>query len=169
MKKKRYATFFIFATVLIASLAAYPACAIYTTKFSLALSTNQIQFKIPKGTTFSGTVSATGLIRFWATAPGGGPVTDLGLVEKTTAFSFVSLLNGTYTFNFENDMPNTVTVTFSYDTYPSLPNTGTGTPATYILAGVLAVAVAGSLFIIFLVRIKNRKAYKRTSSKASPE
>ena len=108
------------------------------------------------------------MVRFWVTAPGGAEVVNLGIVDKTTPFSFVAQQNGTYTFNFENDMPNTITVTFSYTTNPQLPETSTVPNMTYILIGVVAVAVAGSLIIIFAVRRKNKKVATLQDKQLSP-
>ena len=96
------------------------------------------------------------MIRFWVTAPSGGEIVNLGIIDRTGTFSFVAEQNGTYTFNFENDLPNTVTVTFTYTTNPQLPNGGSAIPVDYIVVG--AVAVAGSLLIIYAARRKNKKA-----------
>ena len=94
-----------------------------STGFSLALSSNQIQYKIPAGTMFNGTVATSGWVRVWVTEPSGGEIVNLGIIEKTTSFGFIAQQNGTYTFNFENDLPNTITVTFTYTSNPQLPDT----------------------------------------------
>ena len=133
------------------------ASAADSTTFNLALSTQQIQYNIPAGTTFNGTVSTSGMVRVWATAPNAGEIVNLGIIDKTTSFGFTAEQNGTYTFNFENDLPNTITVTFSYMSNPQLPNTGSGIPLTYI-AALGAVAVVGSLLIFFGIRRKTKKA-----------
>ena len=155
MKKFPSLAFAGLAVLLLATLTACPAFASNSTAFSLALATNQIQFKIPAETTFNGTISTSGMIRFWVTAPNGAPVVNLGIIDSHGSFGFVAEQNGTYTFNFENDLPNTVQVTFSYDTNPQLPNGGSAVPVNLIVVG--AVAVAGSLLIIYAVRRKNKK------------
>jgi len=157
MKKTTYAILAL-AILLLTALIACPALASTSTSvsFTLNLSTNQIQFKIPSGTTFNGTIETSGLVRFWVTSPAGAQIVNLGIIEVSNSFRFVAQQNGTYTFNFENDLSNDVQVTFSYSANPPLPNGGTGTAlVTLLIEG--AVAVAGSLLIIFVVRRKNKK------------
>ncbi|MGO8806980.1 MAG: hypothetical protein ACLQO7_10340 [Candidatus Bathyarchaeia archaeon] len=140
-----------------------------STGFSLALSSNQIQYKIPAGTMFNGTVATSGWVRVWVTEPSGGEIVNLGIIEKTTSFGFIAQQNGTYTFNFENDLPNTITVTFTYTSNPQLPDTNAGIPLTYIIF-VGTVAVVGSLLIFFGIRRKTKKvmaAYKKAESAKS--
>jgi LPXTG-motif cell wall-anchored protein len=167
-KTKPLLTFAVLTALLLTSAAASQVSAASSTSFNLAQETNQIQYKIPSGTQFNGSIATSGMVRFWVTAPGGAEVVNLGIVDKTTPFSFVAQQNGTYTFNFENDMPNTITVTFSYTTNPQLPETSTVPNMTYILIGVVAVAVAGSLIIIFAVRRKNKKVATLQDKQLSP-
>ncbi len=169
MEKIKLVTFAVLAVLMFSALGVSPAFATDTTKFSLALASNQIQYKIPAGTTFNGTIATTGMVRFWVTAPNEAAIVNLGIIERTTSFGFVAQQNGTYTFNFENDLPNTITVTFSYTSNPPLPNTNTGIPLAYILT-VAVVAVVGSLLIFFTIRRKNKKvmaAYKKAELQKS--
>jgi hypothetical protein len=169
MVKTKYFAFALFAVFVLSVLCASPAFASDTTSFSIALDTNQIQYKIPAGTTFNGTIATNGMIRFWVSAPNGEQIENLGLVETTTSFGFTAPQNGTYTFNFENDMPNTVTVTFTYSTDPQLPNSNTGAPSIFVWV-VVAVAVVGSLLIFFGIRRKTKKAmaaYKKAQANKS--
>ncbi len=126
MEKIKLLTFAVLAVVMLGALCVSPAFATDTTKFSLALASNQIQYNIPAGTTFNGSIATTGMVRFWVTAPNDAEIVNLGIIDKNSSFSFVAQQNGTYTFNFENDLPNTITVTFSYTANPQLPNTNTG-------------------------------------------
>ena len=157
MEKTIYGRFVALAIFLSITLMVCPAFATTSTSFNLALSTNQIQFKIPAGTTFNGTIETSGMIRFWVTAPTEAQIVNLGIIDKSGTFSFVAQQNGTYTFNFENDLPNTVQVTFSYSANPQLPNGGTGTALSYTVIAIIVVAVAGSLLIILAVRRKSKK------------
>ncbi len=157
MEKTIYGRFVALTIFLSITLMVCPAFATTSTSFNLALSTNQIQFKIPAGTTFNGTIETSGMIRFWVTAPTEAQIVNLGIIDKSGTFSFVAQQNGTYTFNFENDLPNTVQVTFSYSANPQLPNGGTGTALSYTVIAIIVVAVAGSLLIILAVRRKSKK------------
>lgn len=127
----------------------------YNTSFSLAEEVNQIQYKIPAGTTFNGTITTSGMVRFWASGPNATSVADLGLIDNIGTFSFVANQTGIYTFNFENDLPSTIQVTFVYTANPSLPGTDSTSPsAIYYWAIIGVIAVAGSLAIIIVIRRK---------------
>ena len=166
MEKIKLITYAALAVVILGAFCISTAFASDSTSFSLALSSNQIQYKIPTGTTFNGTVATSGMVRVWVTEPSGGEIVNLGIIEKTTSFGFVAQQNGTYTFNFENDMPNTITVTWTYTSNPQLPDTNAGIPITYIIF-VGTAAVVGSLLIFFGIRRKTKKvvaAYKKAES-----
>ena len=112
---------------LLASATTLPAIA-------LSASSAQLPIMLPTGTTFNGSISTTGTVRFWVSAPNGAQIVNLGLIEKTTAFSFVANQNGNYTMNFENDLTNSIQVTFSYITNPDISagNNSTGIPLVYL-------------------------------------
>jgi len=97
------------------------------------------------------------MVRFWVSAPNEAEIINLGIIDKTTTFSFIAQQDGTYTFNFENDLPNTIQVTFSYVTDPAIPssNNSTGISTTYILITVI-IAVTGSVLIILVLRHKSK-------------
>ena len=168
MVKIKLLTFVAFAVLMLGAFCLSPALATDSTTFSLALSTNQIQYKIPAGTTFNGTVATSGMVRVWVTAPNADEIVNLGIVDKTTSFGFLAEQNGTYTFNFENDLPNTITVTFSYTSNPPLPNTNSGIPLAYI-AIIGAIAVGGSLLIFFGIRHNTKKAIAAHKKKLTSE
>jgi len=145
------------ATLLLASLMASSALAITEPTFTLSASSNQLQYKLPAGTTFNGTISTTGSVRFWVSDPKNAEIVDLGIIDKTATFSFVAQLNGTYSMNFENDLPNSIQVTFSYVSNPVIPSSdnSTGISLGYLLVTVI-IAVLGSLLIILFLRRKSK-------------
>ena len=74
---------------------------------------------VKAGTVFNGSISTTGDVRFWVSAPNAEQIVDLGIVDKSATFSFVAQQNGTYVMKFGDDLSNTITVTFSYTFKPS--------------------------------------------------
>ena len=155
MKKTKLVISTTLATLLLTSLMALPAFATTVPTFTLSSSSNQLQYVLPAGTTFNGTVSTTGSVRVWVNAPSYAEIVDLGIIDKTTTFGFVATQNGTYTVNFENDLSNSILVTFSYVTNPVIPgsNNSTGISQSYLLITVI-IAVLGSLLTIFVLRRK---------------
>ena len=145
------------AVLLLASLMAVSAFATTVPTFTLSASSNQLQYVLPQGTTFNGTISTTGSVQFWVSDPNYAEIVNLGIIDKTTTFSFVAQQNGTYTLNFENDLSNSIDVTFSYVTNPEIPgsNNSTGTSQSYVLITVI-IAVFGSLLIIFVLHRKSK-------------
>ena len=118
--------------------------------FTLTFSSKQIQYSLPQGTVFNGTISATGSLRFWVSAPNGAEIVNLGIIDNNAAFGFVAQQNGTYTLNFENDLPQQIQVTFSYETNPDVfsGRDSAGIPFTYLLIAVIIIAVTGSVLIL---------------------
>ena len=119
---------------------------------------SQIQFVLPQGTIFNGSISTSSTVRFWVSAPDGAQIVNLGLIDQSTTFSFVATQGGNYTMNFENGIPyaNPPQVTFTYSTTPDVTsNNSTGIPFTYLLATVI-IAVCGAVLIVLLVRRKNK-------------
>jgi hypothetical protein len=164
MQKIKLAMCALIVGLLAFSLMSLPAFADTVPTFTLSASSTQLQFNLPAGTTFNGSVSTTGTLRFWVTAPYGGQVANLGLIDQSGSFSFVAQQAGNYSFNFENDLPNPVQVTFSYTTNPdiSVGNTQGGFPWTYMLIPVV-IALVGSVLIVFFVRRKNRRMASEAS------
>ena len=135
---------------LFASAATLPA-------ITLSASSAQLPIMLPTGTTFNGSILTTGTVRFWVSDPNGAQILNLGLIDETTEFGFVAQQNGNYTMNFENDLTNSIQVTFSYFTSPDISsgNNPTGIPLIYLLISIV-IAVLGSILIIFFVRRKNK-------------
>ena len=157
MKKTKLLMPIVLAVLLLASLMAASAFATTVPTFTLSASSNQLQYVLPQGTTFNGTIATTGSVRFWVSDPNYTEIVNLGIIDKTTTFSFVAQQNGTYTLSFENDMPNSIQVTFSYVTNPVIPgsNNSTGISQSYLLITVI-VAVLGSFLIIFILHRKSK-------------
>jgi hypothetical protein len=144
-------------TLLIMSLMTLVASATTLPAITLSASSAQLPIMLPTGTTVNGSISTTGTVRFWVSAPNGFQIVKLGLIDKTTTFSFVANQNGNYTMNFENGLTNPIQVTFSYVTDPDISsvNNSTGIPLVYLLLSII-IAVLGSILIIFFVRRKNK-------------
>ena len=156
MRKIQTITFTVLTTLLLTSFLFLASADVTVPTFALSSSTTQIPFLLPAGTTFNGSISTTGTIRFWANAPNGAQIVNLGLIDETAKFSFVAQETGNYTLNFENDLPTSVQVTFSYATDPEISSGNpTGTPLSYILT-LIVVTVVGSVLIIYFVRRKNK-------------
>jgi hypothetical protein len=157
MKKTKLLISTALTALLLASLMALSASAVTEPSFTLSASSNQLQYVMPAGTTFNGTISTTGTVRFWVSAPNGAQVVNLGLIDKAATFSFVAPQNGTYSLNFENNLANSIQVTFSYTTNPQIPdnNNSTGPSLIYLLITVI-IAVFGSILIIFIIRRKSK-------------
>jgi hypothetical protein len=158
MTKNRFLIFVTMAALLLLSVIASSAFATTVPTFTLSSQSSQIQYVLPQGTTFNGSISTTGTFRFFVSAPNGTIIINLGLIDKTTTFGFVSQQNGTYIFNFENDLPNSIQVTFSYVTNPEIPgnSNSTGTSPIYLLIPV-TIAIVGSFLIVFVLRRKSKR------------
>jgi hypothetical protein len=156
MKKTRILTSTATTTLLIISLVALSASAATVSTFTLSSSGVRLPIMLPNGTTFNGSISTTGTVRFWVNDPNGAQIANLGLIDKATTFSFVAQQTGNYTMNFENDLPSSIQVTFSYVTNPDLSgSSSTGTPIFYLLIPIV-IAVLGCILIIYFVRRKNK-------------
>jgi hypothetical protein len=142
---------------LIMSLMTFAASATTLPEITLSASSAQLPIMLPTGTTVNGSISTTGTVRFWVSAPNGFQIVKLGLIDKTTTFSFISNQNGNYTMNFENGLTKPIQVTFSYVTDPDISsvNNSTGIPLSYLLLSII-IALLGCILIIFFVRRKNR-------------
>ena len=141
--------------LLFASLMGTAVFATTVPTFTLSASSKQLQYVLPQGTTFNGTIATTGSVQFWVNSPNEFEIVNLGIIDKTTTFSFVATQNGTYTLNFENDMSNSIQVTLSYETNPAIPgSSSTGISPSYLLLITVVVAVLASFLIIFILRRK---------------
>jgi len=135
----------------------FPVFATTVGPFTLTHSSGQLTYELHEGTFFYGSIVTSGGVRVWINAPNGTQIINLGIIDATTDFSFVSHQNGVYTVNFENDLQDSVSVTFNFQTDPELPDNNTRAfstlPTSYILIPIL-IAVIGSILIIFLIRRK---------------
>ncbi len=166
MKKTKSLFFAALTALLVTSLIALPAFGTTVPTFTLSASTTQLPYLLPQGTTFNGSFVTTGSVRFWVNAPNGLQIVNLGIIDKAATFNFTAQQNGTYTLNFENDLSNSIQVSFSYTTNPQIPGNSNSTEASLLyLLVIVIIAVSGSLLIIFTVRRKNKThasaAYKR--------
>jgi hypothetical protein len=124
--------------------------------FVLSAQSSQLNYALPAGTTFNGSISTTGTIRFWVSDPQGVQIVNSRLIDQEAAFGFVAKQVGNYTLNFENDLPTAVQVTFSYETSPKIStNNSTFIPLVY-LSIPITVGVIGSVLIFILLRRKRK-------------
>ena len=150
--------------LLVVALTTVLASATTIPTFTLSAQSSQIKYALPAGTMFNGSISTTGTIRFWVSGSNGVQIVNLGLIDHEDTFGFVAQQAGNYTLNFENDFPNPVQVTFSYETNPEIPiNNSTIIPLIYLTIP-FAIAVIGSVLIIFLVRRKRKDALRIAST-----
>ena len=147
----------VLAVLLAASFTA-SAFAYTVPTFTLSSQTNILQYTLPQGCVFNGTVGTTGSVRFWVSDPNWTQVVNLGIIDKATSFSFVAQKNGTYTFNFQNDLPNSVQITFSFTTNPQIQVTADNSAwqSTLYLIATVVIAVLGSVAIILFLRRKDK-------------
>jgi LPXTG-motif cell wall-anchored protein len=157
MKKIKILTNLVITTLLIMSFMALLASATTLPTINLSASSAQLPIMLPTGTMFNGSISTTGTVRFWVSAPNGAQIINLGLIDKAEKFNFVAQQNGNYTLNFENILTDSIQVTFSYVTDPDISsdNNSTGIQSVYLLLSI-AIAVLGSILIIFFIRRKNK-------------
>ena len=122
MKKTKFLLTATSAVLILTSLMILSASASTATfpTFTLSQSSTQLHYALPVGTQFNGSISTTGPVRFFASAPNGTVIVNLGLIDKTATFSFTAQQSGNYTLNFENDLPTLIDVTFSYVTNPDI-------------------------------------------------
>jgi len=138
----------------------FPAQATEVEPFNLSHSTGQLLYVLSVGSIFNGSVSATGSVRVWMNAPNGDQVINLGLIDVPTSFGFVAQQNGTYILNFENDLQNTISVNFSYQTTPELyagkeDNNPSRVSLSYLIIPIL-LSIFGSALILLVMRRKKR-------------
>ena len=139
MKKIKILTNLVITTLLIMSFMTLLASATTLPAITLSASSAQLPIMLPTGTIFNGSISTTGTVRFWVSAPNGAQIVNLGLIDKAEKFSFVAKQNGNYTLNFENILTDSIQVTFSYVTDPDISsdNNSTGIPPVYLLLSIV--------------------------------
>lgn len=160
MKKNKIFVSAVLAVFMLTSLMVFSASATTIPTFTLASSASQLQYVIPQGTIFNGSIATTGAVRFFINDPNGTVFLNLGIIDKTTTFSFVAQQTGNYTLNFENDLTDSVQVSFSYVTNPELPGSGSSGGISFIYLPIfIIIAVVGSILIFFIVHRKTKKIY----------
>ena len=157
MKKIKFLISATLAGLMLISLMILSASASTATfpTFTLSSSSTQLHYALPENTQFNGSISTTGPVRFLASSPNGTVIVNLGLIDEATTFSFTAQQTGNYTLNFENDLPNSIQVTFSYVTNPDISggSNSEGIPLIY-LPILIIIAVFGSIIILFVTRCK---------------
>jgi len=156
----------VLAALILTSLIILSASATTATfpTFTLSQSSTQLHYDLPVGTQFNGSISTTGPVRFLASAPNGTVIVNLGLIDKTSTFSFTAQQSGNYTLNFENDLPTSIDVTFSFMTNPDISsdkNSG-GIPLIFLPIFII-IAILGSFLIIFIIRRNTKNRLKLTN------
>jgi len=163
LKKIKLLIFTLLAVLMV--ILVFPVKATEVEPFNLNHSTGQLLYVLSVGSIFNGSVSATGSVRVWMNAPNGEQVINLGLIDVPTSFGFVAQQNGTYILNFENDLQNTISVTFSYQTTPELfagkeDSTSSRISLDYLIIPIL-LSIFGSALILLVMRRKNKTIVSR--------
>jgi hypothetical protein len=157
LQKTKTATYTAMTILLITVCLTPLASAATTSTFTITASTKQILLDLPAGTIFNSTIITSGTIRVWASDKNGSLIANLGLIDSSGNLNFVAPNDGIYTFNFENDLANPASVTFTYQTNPDVTGGTTSMlPITY-LPIFIAITIVGIAAIIYVTR-KNRKA-----------
>ena len=152
MRKIKNLLCIVSSLLLFLTITALSASATTIPTFTLLAQSSQLKYTLPAETTFNGSISTTGTIRFWVSDPNGFQIVNLGLIDQEATFSFVAQQAGNYTLNFENDLPNPIQVTFSYETNPDIStDNSTAIPLIYLTIPI-TISVIGSLLIIVLAR-----------------
>ena len=147
MNKTRALTLIILA-VLASSLMATCVSASTTETFTVSQATQRYTIELPQGAIFNGSLTTTGTVRVWVNDANGTQLANLGLVDTNGQFSFVAAHEGNYYVNFENNLANTVQVTFTYQTNPELETTSA---LPVFLLPIVAIIIAAVCIILVIV------------------
>lgn len=123
-----------------------------TETFTVTQTTYQVTFNLPAGTAFNGSLSTTGTVRVWVSDPNGSLIANPGLVDHTASFNFTASKEGNYYVNFENPMPTSASVTFTYQTDPELPSGNQSILPFWLLPVFAAITVVGVIVILYFSR-----------------
>ena len=139
-----------------------------TETFTVAQATKRYTFELPQGAIFNGSLSTTGPVRVWVNDANGTQLVNLGLVDATGQINFVATHQGNYYINFENNLANTVEVTFTYQTDPELENSSAFPVALLPIIAIVIAAVCIVLVIVIRRKFKdepadNRKQHRKSS------
>jgi hypothetical protein len=159
MNRTRTLTFATLTLIIAASFLVLTVQAATTETFTVKQSTYQVTFNLPVDTTFNGSVSTTSTVRVWVTDGNGSLITNLGLVDSTANFSFITTKEGNYYVNFENPLSSSASVTFTYQTDPDVTSSSAPILPFWLLPVFIAVTVAGCILIFYFSR--RRKYVKR--------
>jgi hypothetical protein len=163
MQKTKTATYSALSVLLITICLTPFATAAITSTFTITASTKQILIDLPAGTVFNSTINTSATIRVWASDKNGSLVSNLGLIDNSAQLNFVAPNDGIYTINFENNLANPSSVTFTYQTNPDVTGGNTSIlPITY-LPIFIAITIVGIVAIIYISR-KNRKSNKQETT-----
>jgi hypothetical protein len=163
MNKTRTLTLIILA-VLASSLMAACVSASTTETFTVSQATKRYTFELPQGAIFNGSLTTTGAVRVWVNDANGTQLANLGLVDTDGQFSFVAAHEGNYYVNFENNIANTVKVTFTYQTNPELENKSAFPVALLPIAAIIIAAVCIVLVIMIRRRFKEEPATQQKTA-----
>jgi hypothetical protein len=147
MNKTRAITIIILAT-LASSLMATCVSASTTETFTVSQATQRYTIELPQGAIFNGSLTTTGTVRVWVNDANGTQLANLGLVDTNGQFSFVATHEGNYYVNFENNLANTVQVTFTYQTNPELE---TSSALPVFLLPIVAIIIASVCIVLVIV------------------
>lgn len=160
MQNSKTATYTTLTILLIIICLTPLVSAATTSTFTIAASTKQILLDLPSGTIFNSTINTSATIRVWASDKNGSLVANSGLIDNNAQLNFVAPNDGIYTFNFENNLGNSASVTFTYQTNPDVTGDNSSIlPITY-LPIFIAITIVG-IFLIFYLTRKNHKNSKQ--------
>lgn len=152
MNRNRTLTFTALTLLLAASFLMLTAQAATTETFTVIKTTYQITFNLPAGTAFNGSLSTTGTVRVWVSDQNGSLIASPGLVDHSASFNFTAAKEGNYYVNFENPMPTSASVTFTYQTDPELPSSNQSILPFWLLPVFVIITVVGVIVIFYFSR-----------------
>jgi len=135
-----------------------------TETFTVSQATKRYTFELPQGAIFNGSLTTTGPVRVWVNDANGTQLANLGIVESTGQFNFVAENQGNYYVNFENNLANTVEVTFTYQTDPELENSSAFPVALLPIAAIVIAAVCIILVIVIRRKFKDEPATEQKTA-----
>ncbi len=163
MNKTRALICIILALLAVSMLAACVSAST-TETFTVAQATKRYTFELPQGAIFNGSFTTTGPVRVWVNDANGSQLANLGIVDTTGQINFVATQQGSYYINFENNVANSVQVTFTYQTNPELEN-NSAFPLTLLpIIAIIIAAVCIILVIVIRRKFKDEPATKQKTT-----
>ena len=148
MNKNKALLYLTAIVLLIMSLSTALSTANTTETFTITGTTIQYTLYLPAGTTFNGSIAATGLVRVWVNDENSTIIANLGIIDKNATLNFAATNQGSYNINLENGLPSTIQVTLSYVTDPELQNNDMPLLQIIYLTILGVVTVVGVILII---------------------